>query len=572
MARRDRRPRGRRRLPGGDRIPRPAPPAAGPHRDARGQAAILDDRRAQADAGLRRANADASAAVGLTSGPVWAGLAKIPFVGAPLDTVRGIAGSAHDLTHAVLPEVVRAADGLSPHTLRVAGNKINLAALQGALPALTSADERTRMVQRDSTRLAGSKWLPPVNSARHQLAHLLEQLRATLDDSSAGARLVPPMLGNAGPRRYLVVFENDADARGLRGPPGEFAIVRAEHGTLTFEKFGNDGDITARATSPMPPEFVDAWDGYGAQDAFVNSDVSPHFPDAVQVWMSMWQRQTHQTLDGAIATDPTALSYLLAVTGPTKTKDRTPVTTQNVVALTQSTAYFRYPTDKDAPARKAFLLDLARAAADQVVHGGGDVHALLNALGHAVGERRLLVWSNHPDEEAQLAALPLGGVLPETKQPFVAVAINNAGGNKLDYHLDRAVAYRAGSCSGNHRRSTVTITLRNDAPTHGLPIYVRVRSDNPPGDVVPGSNKLLVTLLATAGAQMTGVTIDGTRADAETGTQRGHPMFTVTVDINPQQTRTVVFSLEKPRVRGAVQTVAQPLVGPLRQDLPAPSC
>ena len=49
---------------------------------------------------------------------------------------------------------------------------------------------------------------------------------------------------------------------------------------------------------------------------YSNSDVSPNFPDAAAIWAAMWQKKSGEKITAAIALDPTALSYLLAVTGP----------------------------------------------------------------------------------------------------------------------------------------------------------------------------------------------------------------------------------------------------------------
>jgi len=82
-----------------------------------------------------------------------------------------------------------------------------------------------------------------------------------------------------------------------------------------------------------------------------NGDLSANFPDAAQIWIANWKAQTGHQLDGAIAVDPIALSYLLKVTGPVTLPNGEKITADNVVPITLSTSYVRFASNNDA--RKA---------------------------------------------------------------------------------------------------------------------------------------------------------------------------------------------------------------------------
>ncbi len=86
---------------------------------------------------------------------------------------------------------------------------------------------------------------------------------------------------------------------------------------------------------------------------------------------------------------------------------------------------------------------------------------LLDALGRAVSERRIAVWSSFPEEQALLEQTPLAHIIPDDPAPYAGVVINNLGGNKLDYYLDRHIEYVADGCDGDMRTSTVTVRLTN---------------------------------------------------------------------------------------------------------------
>ena len=105
----------------------------------------------------------------------------------------------------------------------------------------------------------------------------------------------------------------------------------------------------------------------------------------------MWAEQTGMNVDGVIAIDPVALSYILGAVGPVTMPDGEVISKENVVELTESTAYIRFPTDQVA--RKQYLQDIANAVVKKITGPVKSPRQLLDALGKAVSERRIAVWS-----------------------------------------------------------------------------------------------------------------------------------------------------------------------------------
>ena len=271
---------------------------------------------------------------------------------------------------------------------------------------------------------------------------------------------------------------------------------------------------------------------------------------------------------------------LLVIVGPTgsgKTRlavemalrlDGEVVNADNVVQLTESQNYARFTDDKQ---RKAYLQAIAGAVVAKTTSGGGtSTTGLLTALGRAAGEGRLAVYSGVPGEQQVLAGTPLGRLVPDTPAPYAGLVVNNVAGNKLDYYLGRSINYSAGDCSGPTRTSTVTVTLHNGAPTSGLPDYVTTRFDRGPG--APGTARSRVSLYATAGAQLTSVTVDGVPTTAAAAAELGHPVFTVNLLSPPSGTQVLQFQLIEPTAAGAAQVPVQPLVLPMDVRVDVPDC
>jgi hypothetical protein len=370
------------------------------------------------------------------------------------------------------------------------------------------------------------------------------------------------------------VFENTAEARGTGGLPGAFAVLRAERGRLSFEHFGNDTELSeAHADVDLGAEFNGLYGPAAPTRTWVNSNMSPHFPYAARIWAAAWQRHSGQRVDGAFGLDPGAVSGLLAASGPARLPDGSAVTAHNVVDLSERASYALHP---DFKRRKAYFLDVARAVAIRLLGASADpTHrtALFSALHRQLGEGRIKVWSGHATEQRELLARSFGGALPGGSAPLAGLVVNNAAGTKLDYYLDRRLTWAPGRCVDGRREVTVTVRLANRAPASGLPPYVVQRLDDPSYETRPGDNRLLVSYYASAGAILTGAALDGRSAQLSHGAERGHPVFTLDVELPAGAARTLVLHLlERPADQSAF-VLRQPLVHPLRaRALPSGPC
>ena len=509
---------------------------------------------------------------GLTSGPVWWCAANLPGGGAALQTLRTITSQVAAVSRGALPQLVQASTRLDPATLRGPDGAIRLDPIVAAAPPLAHADAQ---LQRSTARIRARPahtWLGVADSARRDLLAQLDSLAKTVHSADLAAHIAPAMLGADGPRRYFVAFQNDAEARGTGGIPGAFAIVRADHGTVRFERF--EPDTALRGTPSgldLGRDFAQLYGNAESTRLYVNSNLSPHFPYAARIWIAMWRHKTGEQLDGALALDPTALSYLLRATGPATLRDGSRVGAGNVVDLTQRRVYARFPERSQNPQRREFLLDVARSASRRLLATGTPTKRLLREAGRAAGARRLLAYSADPAVEAQLAQTSLGGTIPATDGAYAGLSIINDAGNKLDYYLDRSLTWQRTGC-GSPREVIVTIRLTNNAPSSGLSPYVMARHDTHSYPVAPGDNRLEVGYLATRGALLRSVSVDGQRAGAQIGAERGHPVFTVDLEMPRGETRTIVLRLEEPDAPGPAKVLRQPLVRPLHVRVDDAEC
>lgn len=540
-------------------------------RDSANQAkdALLDGDAAGAEAAAARASDSAEDALSATTSIPFSIAKAVPFLGSPLKSVAQITDVVHGLAVDVLAPASAAGASLNPSSLVEGGGKVDTAALRDAQPVLEQTSAAAEQLSDRAQQVDEPAFLGVVDEARTSLIDQTHDLASLLTNTHIASQLLPSMLGDNGPRNYFLAFQTNAEARGTGGLLGGYGIIRAENGTVRVDTLGSNNELEfAKEPIDLGPEYNALWAPRNTTIDFRNSNASPHFPYAAQIWSSMWTEQTGEVLNGAIATDPIALSYILGATGPITLADGEQITADNVVEITLSTAYSRFGDDQAA--RKAYLQEIAAAVVQKMTTGTAPTRTLLDAVGRAGSEGRISIYSADPAEQAILAGTKVGHTLPDSPAPYANVVVNNAGGNKLDYYLTRDITYSAESCTAGTRKSTVTATLTNNVDPNGLTPYVASTFQT----TVPfGTNESIVYLYGTQGAKITSMKVNGISGfSIQAGTELGRPVQAAYLTIPPGQSQTVTWELEEPSAPGEATVPVQPLVDQPTIEIDVPQC
>lgn len=467
-------------------------------RSARDSASVvvsnIADPAAAAEA-IDEVAADASAAHALTSDPVWGLVQMTPWLGPQLAAVSTVAAAADDVATNALSPLADVAATLSPDAFRPSGGRVELSGFvtvgdAAAQAAASMSDADAAIGDIDTSALVGP------------LTDIIDEVATTFDDAASATEalanasvLLPAMLGADGPRNYLVLFQNNAEWRSLGGIAGAAAVVHTDGGSLQLvaQDYAAAFPRLASAALPLDPEVAAI---YGQRPAkwFHNVTQVPEFSVSGALAREMWALKHGVQVDGVIAVDPVALSYLLAATGPVTLPSGDVLSSENAVQLLLNEVYLRYP---DPAAQNQFFSEATSAVFGALLSGGGSPSDMLSALAHAGDERRLLLWSAHPDEQKVLARTTLAGGLPITDDTVSSfgVFLNDGTGSKMDFYqsVDASVAWDScaldarGEATGTAR---LDVTLTNNAPA-GLPGYITGAGSY---GVAPGSARTVVYL------------------------------------------------------------------------------
>jgi hypothetical protein len=534
--------------------------------------ALLKGKAADASRSATDAHSHAQAARDATHSLPWTIAAALPWLGGPFKSGQQITDVVLSLAADVLQPSADVGAAISPDQL-LAGGHLDVQLLRHEEPALSKISADASRLDADAKAIADPGFGSALRDARSELQKQTSEIAKVLHNAALAARVAPSMMGADGPRTYFMGFQTNAEARGTGGLLGGFGILQLDNGVPSIDTLAENTQLDKHFTPiDLGPEYADQYGFVNPTTDFRNSNLSPHFPYAAQIWKSMWAQQTGMNVDGVIAIDPVALSYVLAAVGPVTMPDGELITRDNVVELTESTAYVRFPTDQ--PARKKYLQDIAREVVKKMTGSVPSPRDLLDALGKAVSEGRIAVWSSSPDDQKLLEETPLAHEIPDDAAPYAAVIVNNLGGNKLDYYLKRGIEYAADGCRGDTRHSTVTVQLTSTVPA-GLPPYVAGSGGlirNAPINVPSGTMLTSVRLVATKGATLTSALAGGQRVPVFRGTEVGHPTFEVQVAIPPGQSGELIFHLSEPTSPGIPRVPIQPLVDSFTPVVSVPAC
>ncbi|MDQ6948103.1 MAG: DUF4012 domain-containing protein, partial [Actinomycetota bacterium] len=328
--------------------------------------------------------------------------------------------------------------------------------------------------------------------------------------------------------------------------------ITADHGRLTLTRFGRPIELNQAGGDQRKlmasPDFTARYSRFGPAVDWANINLSPDFPSDAQAIAGLYPQSGGAPVDGVIAVDPAVLAALLRVVGPLSVASwPTPITADNALQIMLYDQYLRYGNAD----RIDFLGDAAQETWKRLT--GGVLPAppqLLSALGPSVHTKDMFMWSTRPDEQRLFQDIGVSGAMAPVHGDFVGLVTQNAGGNKIDYFLRRAVDYRVRlDPSTGKLDATATITLHNGAPTSGLPGTIIGNELVPP--LPDGQNKLYLSFYTPW--QLVQGSVDGTPVALENETELGRKVYSTALVVPPQGDATVVLHLagRLPKAGGA---------------------
>lgn len=516
---------------------------------------IATDNRSEALATVERLRAHTVAAKGAADDPLWTLASTLPGVGSNFSAVAEIARSADDVTALGLSPLVQVYDSLNWEALLPRSAGTDLGPLKTAAPTISAAAHAVRLSADRLTQIDVNKLIPevaePLEAARTQLLDVTGALDAAADAS----KLAPGMLGAEAPRHYLLIIQNNAEARASGGIPGALAVLSIENGKLTLGSQSTAGAVGVM--SPGVPLDREQQEIYSHRVGKFMQDVNltPDFPTAAVTAQAMWERKTGQRVDGVISVDPVTLGYILDATGPVRiTRPEfgavaaghlpTELTGKNVVQTLLSDVYAQI---EEPNLQDAYFAGVAQEIFATLADGKGDAKGLIDGFTRGSAEGRVLVWSALPAEQSIIGRHALSGSIagPSVAPAQYGVYFNDGTGAKMDYYVKRTVQLIRECPRDGYEETTVRIISTNTAPTDAatsLPAYV---TGNGVFGVPPGSVQTNVVVYGPMQANVETAKLDGQKTQFAPYLHSSRPVGVLALRLAPGESKTVEFTFGK---------------------------
>ena len=494
--------------------------AAGALMDARAVVSTVEKSVDERDgdalaAALPQAQDAAARARAASSDPVWKVAEHVPWVGRQLHAVSTVSAALDDVVTDALPPVSDVGGLLRGNGLRREDGSVDVEALAEAAPRLASAAKVAAAAHASVQGIDADGLVGPLQGPVADAEDGLAKVATILTGVDRVAALVPPMLGGAGPRTYLVLALNSAELRSAGGIVGSILEVKADDGRLTLGRQVSTAQLKGIDTPVLPlTEAETTLHGTRLGRWIQNAGGTPDFPRTAQLISARWARDVHGTVDGVVATDPVAVQEVLRALGPVKSGDRT-LEADSILRLLLRDSYRDAATGAQAD---AVFSSVAASIFGALTGGAGSSPDLVDALSAASDEGRFRVWSAHDDEQAVLVRSGVGSAFLTGDHPeATGVFLNDVTEGKLDYYLAADISVQ---CSAGDT-ATVRLDLAYTPPkdVDALPPYALGAR---PQAIPRGSLATGALFYAPVGAPLESVRQDGVRvagaaADDEVG-------------------------------------------------------
>lgn len=477
----------------------------------------------------------------LSGDPVWRVAEVVPFVGPNLAGARIASQQIAALTDGVIRPVLKVAETLSTAAPDEAG--LDTAKLRDARESLEGAVAALRGAQRELDAAPSDALIAPLAAGLTEIQRVVDDALPVVGALADASSVLPPLLGDAGPRSILVMIQNNAELRTGGGISGAFVELRAEAGSLSLVDQASTSDFPVLSAPILElPAPVMTLSGGGVGTYVMNTSTTADFDVTARLASSWWNLRSGRTPDTVVSIDPWVLSALLGAMGPVEIAGWGEVNAGNAVHRLLVDPYVQM---EDNASQDALFQSVATTVFERLTSARANLVAVVTALSVPVAEGRLSVWSARPEEQAILAEGALGGPLARQRQAgpaAFAVYLNDATGAKMDSYLEVGISTAVAECRGDGLRDvTVSVTLTNTAPADAGTRFPRRMTGNGIYGVAAGSIGTYVAVSAPPGTFFGSVSRNDGPGHSTQVVSDGHPVSQARLNLEPGATDTLVF-------------------------------
>jgi hypothetical protein len=310
---------------------------------------------------------------------------------------------------------------------------------------------------------------------------LLVQADEWLPLGQAGLKMMlvmPEMMGLHGPRRYLIIAQNEDELRATGGFISGAGMVEIDKGRISKLEFQDANSVDAWGmngglTKPYG-ESPQALAELMLLDLFLFRDANfwPDFTISAEKAMDLYSYgKGVPSLDGAIAIDQQFVKLLVSGTGSVLVPDSGEIVNEtNAIESLQDA----WSLEEGVGQRKAFLSVFAQAIRNRLENELSSVDPvhLARQIGTALHNKDLQLHMRDPLTSAVLAEVGWDGrLVPPTDHDALMSVDSNMGYNKANIFIQKDMSYHVRLAEDGTAQADLTITHIHTGEDNGEPCW-----------------------------------------------------------------------------------------------------
>lgn len=263
-----------------------------------------------------------------------------------------------------------------------------------------------------------------------------------VNDIDQNSQVFLEILGHNGPRKYLLLFQNNHEMRATGGFVGSYGILHISDGRikeLFIDGIYNpDWHLSENVIPPKPIQKISA--GWSTHDA----NWFPHFPTSAEKISWFYEKTGGPTVDGIITLTPTVLQKMLEVTGPINMEEYEKViSSENFMQEVQQEVEVDFDKEENQP--KQILADLAPQIIGRLFEQKDPRSAakIMNIFSTALKEKHILLHSTNEEVQGVISKRGWSGEVLQTEKDYLMVINSNINGFKTDGVIDEEISHSA---------------------------------------------------------------------------------------------------------------------------------
>ncbi len=501
------------------------------------------------NAAIEQAQVHASAAKEIADGALWRVASYVPVLGDDVTTVRGMVDVVDGMVGETLPSLASTVQTLMNSGLSGGGEgQLNLQPIVDAQDGFAKVNELVQQ-QADAINALPQPHVGVVRSAYEQGKEQINKVADMLDQVNGMVQAMPKLLGQDGPRTYLLVAQTTSEQRSGGGLVGSLGTMQVDNGNISVGEFHSNKEFVALGESATAEEhdvFSDPlYFSFDVRDLFA----VPDFSRTAEMLNTVWQRSEYACdIDGVIAIDPLFIQEMVRINGDITLDNGQVLTGDNTAEFMLNGIYKAFDPDT----QDMYFEYVASAVMDGAFSNMtmDKMMQIAQAMGTLAEGRHFYAYTFHEDEAEYFQGAGFAKNAPDSEtDPEVGIYMNEQNASKLGWYLQRSSTVTRTACNEDgsqvyHVTFSITNTLTSDEMASATTYILGGAQPGVDGIVAPsGTSAQRMLFYAPAGGSITNLTASGDVRDQENKTMDGKNLITNVAYIAPGETVTFDFDV-----------------------------